>query len=100
MTPDYCVGDVVQSRAGRDKGKYFMVYSIFDDDFFMLVDGEARKQCAPKKKRGKHVKAAGAHLQAIARKLECGAHVFDAEIRKALEETGFGNVTGASKKEG
>ncbi len=100
MTPDLRIGDVVVSRAGRDKGKYFMVYSIVDGEFVTLVNGSARKQSAPKKKRIKHTKQTGEHLDGIARKLSCSHHVFDAEIRKALEEAGYGKLTGDAKKEG
>ena len=59
MTPDLRIGDVVVSRAGRDKGKYFMVYSIVDGEFVTLVNGSARKQSAPKKKAHKAYKANG-----------------------------------------
>ncbi len=100
MTDDMRIGDVVQSRAGRDKGKYFMVYSIADDEFVLLVDGSARKQCAPKRKRVKHIKRTGEHLLGIAQKISCGHHVFDAEIKKALEEAGVKDLNGAAKKEG
>jgi large subunit ribosomal protein L14e len=101
MNPDDIrVGCVVQSRAGRDKGKYFMVYSIVDTEFILVLDGKTRKQLAPKRKRRKHVKATGTDLAVIAQKLNLGVHVFDAEIRKALEDAGYKNAAGASKKEG
>ncbi len=100
MNPeDIRIGDIIQSKAGRDKGKYFMVYSIVDEEFILTVDGKKRKQTAPKKKRRKHVKTVGVSLPVIAQKLSGGQHVFDAEIRKALEDTGYGTVS-ASKKEG
>lgn len=100
MTSELCVGDVVQSKAGRDKGKYYMIYSIVDDDFILLVNGSARKQCAPKKKRVKHVKGTGDHLLGIAQKMDTGHHVYDAEIRKALEAAGYKKPAGVIKKEG
>lgn len=97
---DLRIGDVVQSKAGRDKGKYFMVYSIVDGDFILVADGVLRKQINPKKKRKKHVRAVEGHLGNIARKIGEGLHVFDAEIRKALDESGYGNQAIATKKEG
>ncbi len=101
MNPeDIRIGDVVFSKAGRDKGNYFMVYSIVDEEFILTVDGDKRKQAAPKKKRRKHVKATGTSLSSIAQKLSTGLHVFDAEIRKALNDTGLNNPDGATKKEG
>lgn len=101
MNPDgLSIGDVIQSKAGRDKGKYFMVYSIIDEEFIMVVDGTLRKQSSPKKKRCKHVRKVNVQLAGVCKKLTDGVHVFDAEIRKALEEAGFGSSASATKKEG
>ena len=73
MNPeDIRIGDVVTSKAGRDKGKYFMVYSIVDEEFILTVDGDKRKQAAPKKKRRKHVKATDVNLSGIAQKIATG----------------------------
>jgi len=48
-------GQLVLSRAGRDQGRYFLVYQVFGDGFVSLVDGTLRKVAKPKRKRITHV---------------------------------------------
>ena len=48
------VGSIVYSRAGRDEGRYYMVYEILDGSYVTIVDGEDK---APKK----HRRGAGQH---------------------------------------
>ena len=100
MNPAYQPGCVIKSKLGRDKGKYFMIYSYDGGDFVTLVDGAMRKQDAPKKKKIKHIEPTGVLLENLANKLQAGVHLFDAEIRRALEDAGFSNKPGARKKEG
>lgn len=85
------LGSVVKSRAGRDKGKHFMVYSLDDEGYAYLVDGVLRRLEAPKRKKIKHIQATGSVLQAQADKIAQDIKIFDAEVRKALEEAGFSN---------
>lgn len=78
------VGYVVQSSAGRDKGRYYTVIAVVDRDFVRVCDGETRTQDNPKRKRIKHLKPNGDILTKIAEKFAAGKQVFDAEIRSAL----------------
>ena len=80
------IGSVVFSRAGRDKGIYFMVYEIVDSDFVTLVDGDVRKLNKPKKKKIKHVKNTDTVLENIAQKVKDKSTVYDAEIFSALKK--------------
>jgi len=80
------VGSIVFSKAGRDKGNYFMVYEVLNQDFVTLVDGSMRKLANPKKKKVKHVKNTLTVLDAIAAKLRGKAAVYDAEIYSALKK--------------
>lgn len=52
---DLSVGQIVESRSGRDKGQCFIVYDILDDQYVLLVDGKLRKLSKPKKKKLKHL---------------------------------------------
>ena len=80
------VGSVVYSNAGRDEGRYYMVYEILDDTFVTIVDGNLRKMSKPKKKKLKHLKNYGDVLENIAEKLKEGKKVYDAEIFSALRK--------------
>lgn len=50
-TSDITVGQVVKSRAGRDKGNIFLVLDIIDDKHIYIVDGDVRKLDNPKRKK-------------------------------------------------
>ena len=39
---DYNVGDIVISKAGRDKGSFLVVIGFLDDDKLLLADGRVR----------------------------------------------------------
>lgn len=47
-------GLFVRSKAGRDKGRYFIVYE-FSNNYVYLIDGDLRKISKPKKKKDIHV---------------------------------------------
>ena len=78
------VGSVVFSRAGRDKGIFFLVVEVVDDVYVRLADGDVRRLEKPKLKKIKHLKNTGYVLTNIAEKLKQGAKVYDAEIFSAL----------------
>ena len=80
------VGTVVYSKAGRDEGRYYMVYEVVDDSFVTIVDGDVRRLAKPKKKKIKHLKNSGEKLELIAEKVLKGSVVYDAEIFSALRK--------------
>lgn len=49
-TSDIAIGQVVKSRAGRDKGRIFLVLDIVDNQYVKIVDGDLRKLDNPKQK--------------------------------------------------
>ena len=53
------IGSVVISKAGRDRGRPFIVVGVVDDDFVMVANGALRKMDRQKKKRRKHLKPTG-----------------------------------------
>lgn len=86
-----CIGRVVTSLAGRDKGRSFLIVGIFDDNHVILSDGEKRMLNMPKKKKLKHLKIEEGYSESIHDKLCEGKKVFDAEIRKSILSMGYNN---------
>ena len=82
MSVEIQIGDLVVSRAGRDKGRPFVVLSA-EEGFVYLVDGDLRKLDRPKKKKRMHVKP-------YPKKGSCrmefpeGQRLCDADIRKHI----------------
>lgn len=85
------VGDVVISRAGRDRKRAFVVVGMIDADFVTVADGDCHKLEKPKKKRIKHLDARPEQIPALREALSGGAPVLDATVRKALETLGYRN---------
>lgn len=82
-------GQLVISKAGRDKGKKFIILSIIDQDHVYISDGDLRKVEKPKKKKLKHIKATGIIADTLKGKLNQNEIVENFEIRnflKSLEE--------------
>ena len=80
------VGSVVISKAGRDRGRIFLVIEEVDADFVRIANGELRKLDRLKKKRRKHLKPTGAVVQALRDRLSAGEKVEDHELRAWLRE--------------
>ena len=68
---EYCVGQLVRSKAGRDKGSDFIVL-IVENDYVYVADGSVRRLENPKKKKLKHVQPSGKIAHEIADLLESG----------------------------
>ncbi len=83
------VGRICLSRAGRDRGRYFMVTARDGENYVLVADGVVRKLAKPKKKKIKHLKMTPIVLEGIAQKLAEGTKVFDAELRSAIIQTGL-----------
>lgn len=59
MDNKICVGTVVLSKCGRDKGRHFIVCGHPEDEYVLLADGDVRKTGKPKRKKLKHIKLTG-----------------------------------------
>ena len=79
------VGQMVKSKAGRDKGRTFLICRVEDDQYVWLVDGKLRKMDRPKKKKRKHLVALKACAAELQQKLERNQTIEDYEVRRALE---------------
>lgn len=51
-------GQLVKSRAGRDKNRDYLVYA-WDDQYVFVVDGEYRRMTNPKKKEPESLMVCG-----------------------------------------
>ena len=80
------IGSVVISKAGRDRGRAFLVVGVVDDDFVMVANGALRKMDRQKKKRRKHLKPTGTVVGAFRDRLSKGEKVEDHELRAWLRE--------------
>ena len=82
MSVEIQTGDLVVSRAGRDKGRPFVVLRS-EGEFVFLADGDLRRLDKPKKKKRMHVKP-------YPKKGPCrmefpeGTRLCDADIRKHI----------------
>jgi len=83
------LGQVVKSKAGRDKGRYFVIIGIEGDQYLFLADGDLRKMDNAKKKKTKHVAKLNIVLEQVADKLEQGKRVTNVELRKHLKNLGY-----------
>jgi len=84
-----CIGRAATSKAGRDRGRTFLIVGICDDNHVYLADGETRKLAAPKKKKLKHLRIEAETAESIREKLIEGSRIFDAEIRRNLLSLGY-----------
>lgn len=82
---DVCIGSVVISKAGRDKGRCFIVVAV-EGEYFYLCDGDLRKSDSPKKKKAKHVAVTNTVCDYIGDKIKEKNKVTNTEIRRALAE--------------
>ena len=82
MSVEINVGDLVVSRAGRDKGRPFVVLRT-EEGFVYLVDGDLRRLDKPKKKKRMHVKPYP-KKGSCRMELPEGTPLCDADVRKHI----------------
>lgn len=85
---DLAPGQIVKSKAGRDKGYVFFVLKILDDDHVLIADGDWRKFENPKKKKLRHLQPYNIVSPVIAEKLERGVRIENIELQRELEKSG------------
>lgn len=86
---DVDIGQVVRSKAGRDKGRYFIVIGIEASDYAFIADGVLRKVENPKKKKLKHLEIKNELIGEIKEKISNSKRLSNADVRKALEALGY-----------
>lgn len=75
--------DIVQSEAGRDKGKLFFVLNV-EDAFLLLADGKSRKVETPKRKKRRHVRFVASDKTRVSEKITGEEKITNSELRRAL----------------
>lgn len=78
-------GQVVISKAGRDKGDKFIVVEYIEPYVF-LADGKLRRLEAPKKKKIKHIQVTKYIDDVLHDHLLKDLRITNADIRKSLSE--------------
>lgn len=82
---DLKVGQVVKSKAGRDKGRVFLIFDIIDNEYVFIIDGDLRRLDNPKKKKIKHLILYKEVLPELQYRKENNFNINNAYIRKLLE---------------
>ena len=75
--------DIVQSEAGRDKGKLFFVLDL-EGEFLLLADGKSRKVETPKRKKRRHVLFVSSEETRVSEKIKGEEKITNSELRRAL----------------
>lgn len=81
---NFCAGDIVISKAGRDKDKHFVVLSVIDEQFVSLADGSLRRVDNPKRKKWKHLENTGNVSALVKEKISAGVRVTNPDLKKEL----------------
>jgi hypothetical protein len=78
-------GQLVTSRAGRDKGQAFIVLGV-EGDRVLVADGRLRRVARPKRKNVRHLQPHQAVHAGLAGALAAGRPIGDRDVRRAIEE--------------
>lgn len=78
------IGQLVRSKAGRDYGRYYLVWEKAGNGFVRLVDGQTRRLENPKLKNVKHLQYIEKMAEDIAQRIATGQPVTNAQVRKAI----------------
>ncbi|MBO8158062.1 KOW domain-containing RNA-binding protein [Thermosyntropha sp.] len=82
------IGKVVFSKAGRDKGRMFVVVGVVNNNFCLLADGDLRKIENPKLKNSKHLQFTNIIAEDVMAYLKEGKVPENHVIRKNLKKIG------------
>lgn len=82
-------GRAVLSKAGRDKGKIFLIVDIIDAQYVLIADGYLRKSESPKKKKIKHLKLLPFVSNDIFSKIEQKQLVLNHELKECIQGLEF-----------
>ena len=84
---DISKSDIIESLAGRDKGKFFYVIDV-EENYVLIADGKGRKLENPKRKKLKHVRRVTRTETRVALKIQNGDKVLNSELRRDLATFG------------
>lgn len=78
------VGRLAVSRAGRDKGRCFVIVGVADESSVWIADGDLRKCERPKRKKLMHLRLQRDASQEIADKVAEKTPLQDKELRDVI----------------
>ncbi len=88
-TLEVSVGQIVKSKAGRDKDRTFVIIGIVDQQYVLVADGDLRKVDKPKKKKVRHLAKYNIVSEDIKQKIDNNDKVSNLLLRRELEKLGL-----------
>jgi len=82
---DITLGQIVISKAGKDKGNHFLVID-YKKPFVYLCDGKRRRLDNPKKKKDKHIQTTNYIDNDVRSVLMTRCRMNNADVRKCLSK--------------
>ncbi|MBS3994960.1 MAG: KOW domain-containing RNA-binding protein [Alkaliphilus sp.] len=88
-TRDVTIGQLVKSKAGRDKDRVFIIIAIIDEQYVLIADGDLRKIDNAKKKKIRHLAVYNVISHEIEKKIMLNEKVSNLVLRRELEKLGL-----------
>ncbi len=82
---DIKIGQVVRSKAGRDKGQFMVVIGQISENYVLISNGRLRSVDHPKKKKIKHLAKTNYIDENCRNRILKEKKITDEEIRKILK---------------
>lgn len=80
------VGQIVRSKAGRDKDRHFIVIKKVDCEYVLIADGDLRKVDNLKKKKVKHLYKYNLISDEVRKRISNDDKITNLLLRKELEK--------------
>ncbi len=88
-TTELIPGQLVKSKAGRDKDRTFIIIAIIDDEYVTIVDGDLRRVEKPKRKKIRHLSKFNRVSELFQQALS-GNELTNPLVRREIERLGAG----------
>lgn len=85
MVYPYRIGELVISRAGRDRGKYYFIVGWEKENFVKIANGDTRKIEGPKRKNVKHLRSTGVVYEELAIWLENKKKIRNEDLKRFIK---------------
>ncbi len=85
MNENFNAGDIVESLAGHDSGRYFVIIST-DRNFAQIANGKLRKLEKPKRKKLRHLKDTGYTYEQLTGEAFKSEKLTNPKLKKAIAE--------------
>lgn len=88
-TREVTIGQLVKSKAGRDKDRVFVVIDIIDELYVIIADGDLRKAEKAKKKKIKHLSKYNIISEEIQKRHNSHKKISNLMLRREIEKLGL-----------